>query len=167
MTLPFIKQAQEGRAVWHVGALLNFKATGEETDGQFWMAEQTSPPGYTSPLHTHTREDEIFVVLDGEMSVRVGEEHHKAVRGAVVFAPRGLPHQFQVEDPDTRFLLMGTPAGFENWFFETGEPAQGLVLPPPPKGPPDVGKLLGALERYGARMEGPPPGPGDDVPHTH
>ncbi|MEV0847251.1 quercetin 2,3-dioxygenase [Streptomyces sp. NPDC049954] len=165
MTLhPFASAATDGDPLWHMGALLNFKATGEDTDGQFWLAEQLSPPGYSSPLHRHTREDELFIVLDGQMSVQVGDDTHKAVGGSLVFAPRGLPHQFHVESPETRFLILSTPAGFEKWFQETGEPADGLVLPPPMEGVPDIGKLISSLARYGVEMLGGPSGPEDTGP---
>lgn len=126
---PFVKQPDEGRAIWHVGALLKFKATGAETNGQFWLAEQLSPAGYASPVHLHTREDEFFIVQEGEMVLRIGDDEHKVGPGATVFAPRGIAHQYRVETEGTRFLVLGTPAGFEEWFFQTGEPATSLELP--------------------------------------
>ncbi|MED7951231.1 MULTISPECIES: quercetin 2,3-dioxygenase [Streptomycetaceae] len=157
---PFVKQPDEGRAIWHVGALLKFKATGAETNGQFWLAEQLSPAGYASPVHLHTREDEFFIVQEGEMVLRIGDDEHKVGPGATVFAPRGIAHQYRVETEGTRFLVLGTPAGFEEWFFQTGEPATSLELPPPLQGPPDFARLLGALEPLGVQLVGPPPGLG-------
>lgn len=157
---PFVKDADGGRAVWHVGALLKFMATGAETDGQFWLAEQLSPAGYASPVHMHTREDEFFVVLEGELIIRIGDDEHKLGVGASAFAPRNIPHQYRVEAEGTRFLVLGTPAGFEEWFLRTGEPAQALTLPPPRQEPPDFARLMGALGPLGVELVGPPPGMG-------
>ena len=46
------------------------------------------------------------------------------------------------------------------WFFETGIPAESLILPPPPDQPPDVGAIVADLTRYGSETPGPPPGVG-------
>jgi quercetin dioxygenase-like cupin family protein len=158
VTVPFQTAVNEGRALWHLGALMQFKATGEDTGGQFWLAEQTSAKGYASPLHRHTREDELFITLEGELSIEIDGKHYEAPTGAVTYAPRGLSHTFRVESPTSRFLILTTPAGFEQWFFETGEPAQSLTLPPEPTEPPDFGRIIGALAAYGVEpLGGPPP----------
>ena len=154
---PFLATAEQGRAIWHMGALMQFKAVGEDTAGQFWLAEQHSVQGYASPLHKHSREDELFIMLDGELSIRVGDESYAAPAGSISFAPRGLPHAFRVESRTARFLIVTTPAGFERWFFETGAPADTLTIPPPPSGLPDIGALVGSLRAYGVEVLGPPP----------
>jgi quercetin dioxygenase-like cupin family protein len=148
----------QGRALWHLGALLEFKATGQETDGRFWLAEQTSARGYASPVHRHSREDELFIILDGQLRVQVGDEHYDAPTGAITYAPRGLAHGFQVTSDLARFMILTTPAGFEEWFFQTGEPARERVVPPMPGGPPDIGKLVASLQAFGVELIAPPPG---------
>jgi quercetin dioxygenase-like cupin family protein len=158
-TQPFLATIDQGTALWHMGALLKFKAVGAETDGQFWLAEQYSERGYASPLHQHSREDELFIVLDGELTVHVDGTDQVAGEGAVAFAPRDLPHRFQVESPSARFLILSTPAGLEKWFFQTGTPALALTLPPPPDGPPDVRALVESLAAFGVRLLAPPPRP--------
>lgn len=155
---PLLAVSGQGRALWHLGALLEFKATGEDTDGRFWLAEQTSAQGYASPVHKHTREDELFIVLDGGLRVQVGTEHYEVPTGAITFAPRGLAHSFQVTSPTARFLILTTPAGFEEWFFQTGQPASERVIPPMPSGPPDIGKLVASLQSFGVELIAPPPG---------
>lgn len=155
---PFLTTPGQGRALWHMGALLTFKATGEDTDGRFWLAEQISNKGYASPVHRHSREDELFIVLDGDLRVQVGDKSYTASAGAVTFAPRGLAHSFQVESPSARFLILTTPAGFEQWFFDTGQPAMSLTIPPMPDGPPDVGRLIASLQSFGVELIAPPAG---------
>lgn len=155
---PFATKAEGGRAIWHLGALMQFKATGKDTGGQFWLAEQTSNRGYASPLHRHTREDELFIVLDGELTVQVGETVHQVEAGGLAFAPRQLPHTFSVVSPTARFYILSTPAGLENWFFETGEEAGSLTVPAPSAQLPDFGRLIASLAPHGVDFLGPPPG---------
>lgn len=157
---PFSTAPGDDRAIWHFGALMEFKATGKETNGQFWLAEQTSDIGYASPVHRHSREDEFFVVLDGGLRVRVGDNAYDISAGGTAFAPRTLAHSFEVTSPNARFLILTTPAGLEEWFFETGEPAPERVVPPPPEGFPDPGRLIASLRAYDVELLGPPPGLG-------
>jgi quercetin dioxygenase-like cupin family protein len=155
---PFQLPPDGGRTIWHLGgALMRFKAVSEDTNGQFWLAEQVSDKGYASPLHRHTKEDELFLVLDGELRVGVGEQVMEVPAGGVAFAPRGLPHTFRVESPSARFLLLSTPGGFERWFFETGTPAEGVPVPPGLDEAPDFGAIIASLARYGVDVLGGPP----------
>jgi quercetin dioxygenase-like cupin family protein len=155
---PYLLAPEDGRAIWHLGALMRFVATGEDTGGRFWLAEQLSDQGYASPPHRHTHEDELFFVLDGALRVQVGDNEHEVRPSGTVFAPRGLPHSFRVESKQARFLIFTAPAGFERWFFETGTPASTLTLPPPGAvPPPDIGRVIGALRDYGVEPLGPPP----------
>ena len=154
---PYQLAADEGQAIWHLGALMRFKALGKDTGGRFWLAEQVSQKGYASPLHRHTNEDELFMVLDGELRVGVGETVYELGAGGVAFAPRALPHTFSVESDEAKFLVLSTPAGFENWFIETGMPYSGEAHPPMPETPPDFGRIVESLARYQVDVLGGPP----------
>jgi quercetin dioxygenase-like cupin family protein len=155
---PFTTAPGEERAIWHLGALMEFKATGKETGGQFWLAEQTSNFGYASPVHRHSREDEFFIVLDGGLRVSVGDNHYDISVGGTAFAPRNLAHSFEVTSQDARFLILTTPAGMEDWFFETGQPAPERVVPPLPEHLPDPMKLIASLRAYDVELIAPPAG---------
>jgi len=51
------------------GVPTQLRATAETTEGTFALSESWDMPvGFSSPYHTHTREDESFYVLDGEMA---------------------------------------------------------------------------------------------------
>jgi len=110
------------------------------------------------PLHVHTVEDEIWYVLEGEIRFIIGDETKLGGAGSFVCIPRGVPHTFQVVSETARWFGVGTPAGLDEWFFETGEPAAALTLPPPPTAPPDVDFIVSSLKRYGTDTLGPPPG---------
>ncbi len=151
--------AGEGPALWHLGGLLTFKATSEATGGGLWVQEARGARGYASPMHSHAREDEAFYVLDGEITVYVGDETITATPGSFLWAPRDVPHAYCVESEEARFLALSTGSGFDRFFFATGEPAGTLTLPPPPEGPPDIPALVAASAEHGVHLVGPPPAP--------
>ncbi len=147
----------QGRALWHLGALLVFKALGEETDGQFWALEGLGDRHMQIPVHVHTHEDEIWYVLEGTIDFMVDGVAQTGGAGTYVHIPRGVPHSFSIRSETARWFGIGTPAGLDNWFFETGEPALALTLPPPPDGLPDVQAIVDSLKAYGTDTLGPPP----------
>lgn len=153
----------EGRALWHLGALLNFKALGEETAGQFWALEGLADSNMAVPLHAHSREEEIWYVLEGEITFYIGDRKLEGGPGTFVYIPRGVAHTFQITSNTARWFGIGIPGGLDRWFFETGEPAKDLVLPPPPAGPPDVAAIVASLRDYGTETLGPPPGIGNGL----
>ena len=59
--------------------------------------------------------------------------------------------RFTTSDAGPSRMLLGlSPAGFERFFEEMGEPAGSLTLPP--AGPPDMEKLLGLAKKYNAEI---------------
>ena len=153
-----VARSGEGRALWHLGALLTFKALGAETGGQFWALEGMADRNMAVPLHAHSREDEIWYVLEGTIRFTVGDDVRDAGPGTFAYIPRDVAHTFQVISETARWFGFGTPAGLDQWFFETGEPAGAMTLPPPPDAPPDVEMIVATLQRYGTETVGPPPG---------
>ena len=155
-TQPYALAREEGQAVWFLDALLIVKATGEQTGGAFALIDNVGPPGGGSPYHVHHNEDEAFYVLEGEITVYVGDEKIKAEPGTWVYGPREVPHGFRIEgDSPARFLLLYTPAGFEQYFVEVGEPARELTLPPAE--PPNIERLMSVAPKYDIEMLGPLP----------
>ena len=91
------------------------KASAETTGGSFSIVEEVAP--LDTPPHVHANEDELFIVLEGEHEFTVGETVFDVGPGAVVFAPRGIPHSHRRVVPRTgRFLTLVSPAGFEGFF---------------------------------------------------
>jgi hypothetical protein len=123
------------------------------------VADHLARRGNASPVHVHDRDDETFFVLDGELRVFVGEQEHTAGPGTVAILPRQVGHAYLVISATARFLTLHTPAGFEQFATEVGEPAQALTLPPPPAGPPDFAALAQAAARHQITILAPPPQP--------
>jgi quercetin dioxygenase-like cupin family protein len=113
-----------------MGLLLTFLATGKETGGQFALLDTTVSEGHEPPPHTHSKEDETFYLLEGELILRVDEETLHAKKGDLVFLPRNVQHSWRAVI-DTRLLVLITPAGLENAFMAGTAPAASLTLPPP------------------------------------
>jgi quercetin dioxygenase-like cupin family protein len=146
-------------AVWFLGALSQLRVTGEQTGGAFALADHLARRGNASPVHVHDQDDETFFVLDGELRVFVGEDERTAGPGTVAVLPRCVRHAYVVTSATARFLTLHTPAGFEQFATEVGEPAQALTLPPPPAGPPDFAALTQAAARHQIAILAPPPHP--------
>ncbi|MFF4621808.1 cupin domain-containing protein [Nonomuraea jabiensis] len=53
--------------------------------------EFTDPKGHAPPMHVHEAEDEIWIVLDGEITFFVGDDRYDLHAGAVAHGPRGVP----------------------------------------------------------------------------
>ena len=138
------------RSVWYSGSLFTFLATGEETQGQFALIEAVARKGNAPPRHIHHREDETFYVLEGEITVSVGDRTIKATPGTMVFLPRDIAHSFVIESEHLRMLVLLAPAGLEEWFKEFSVPAQALTLPPATDAPfSEIQKMLAAAPGYG------------------
>jgi quercetin dioxygenase-like cupin family protein len=155
-TQPYALAREEGLPLWFLNGLLIVKATGEQTGGAFSLIDNVGPAAGESPYHVHHSEDEAFYVLEGEIIVYVGDEKIKAEPGTWVYGPREVPHGFRIEgDSPARFLLLYTPAGFEQFFVEAGEYAKELTLPPAE--PPDMERLMSVAPKYDIEILGPLP----------
>ncbi|TWT01432.1 quercetin 2,3-dioxygenase [Planomicrobium sp. CPCC 101079] len=144
----------EGEAYWFLGTLLEMKATAKDTNGACGLIESLHPPGYATPLHVHQNEDEIFYVLEGELTFTVGEKTIMAKPGTFLYAPRGIAHMYKSEGTvPSRILIMVTPAGLEQFFVEASVPADEYKLPPDSI-VPDMDKLMAAAQTYGIEIQG-------------
>ncbi len=149
-----IRKSTEGRTIGIVGDIYRFLATGEETDGRYAMFEAIVLPGGGPPPHLHTREDETFYVLEGEITFQMGGEKLAAGPGTFVNMPIGNPHSFKNEtDQTAKMLISYAPAGLEHYFFEVGQPFDG-ELPPKPT-TEEIEKLIRVAPRYGIEFMQP------------
>lgn len=85
----------EGEVVLRGGFGVVNKISGPDTGGTFAIVEHPLEPGaLAAPPHTHTNEDEYSFVVEGEVSVMIGEEVFTAAPGSYVLKPWGVPHAF-------------------------------------------------------------------------
>lgn len=151
---PTLRKTGEGRTVAVVGDVYRFLATGEDTNGRYASWEAVVPPGGGTPPHVHSREEEGFYVIEGEITFTV--DGQRSVAGAGTFAnmPVGTLHSFKNEsDRPAKMLISVAPAGLEGMFFEVGVPvAQGMTTAPPPT-PEEIERLLAAAPRFGIEIK--------------
>jgi quercetin dioxygenase-like cupin family protein len=152
--------AGEGPTTWFSGDTYTIKASRESTDGSLGLVEATVPPGGGPVAHAHTRTDEAFYVLSGELEILDGGRTFVARAGDFVFIPRGIRHRFKNTGVHgARMLFMFTPGGEERVFTYGDEPQPGH--PPPAWGIErfNTPEILRFNEEAGVVIlpEGPPP----------
>lgn len=145
--------ASEGEARWFFGDLAVIKLSGTQTGGRMAIVEFTALGGSEPPRHTHSLDDEVFIVEEGEITFRVGERRVDAIAGHIVLAPKGIPHTYTVRSQRARWLVVTFPAGFEAFVREASAPAGALRLPRPdePQGDPAAFVQIG--RRHGIEFE--------------
>ncbi len=94
----------------------------EQTGGELALLELTLPKGAEPPTHIHMREDEAFYIVDGEISVTIGDSVILLKKGEAVFAPRNVPHSFKILTNKVTLLNLITPGSLWNYFMEFSEP---------------------------------------------
>jgi mannose-6-phosphate isomerase-like protein (cupin superfamily) len=138
----------EGESVWLLGDTYTLKISGEQTSGAFTLLEAVVPLGGGPPPHIHHLEDEVFVVLEGELLFTADGRTLPTPVGTVVCVPKGTQHSYAaVGSVPVRMLFLYVPAGMEKMFGEIGIPAQPGVAAPPAS-QEDVAKLLSVAGKY-------------------
>lgn len=83
-------------------------------------------------------------MLEGELTVLVGERTVTATAGAFVLVPRGTAHTFsKAGTASAKLLIIISPAGFEQFFEEIA-------------GPSDLEKIMALAPKYHLEIVGPP-----------
>jgi quercetin dioxygenase-like cupin family protein len=151
----------EGEALWFNGGLGILKATSALTEGRFAAIELRTPKDFASPLHIHRDEDELFLVLSGEVRLQHGDTMVEARAGSLVYGPRNVPHAFRVDSDEARMLLVFAPSSVEGFFREGGKPAGSHELPPAGEEFLDRQALMEIGGRFNQEFPGPPLPPKD------
>jgi quercetin dioxygenase-like cupin family protein len=159
MTMPSLKleafavAAREGRTpepLDILGQECLVKLSNADTNGAAAVFHLDAPPMSGPPLHRHSREDEWFYVLDGEVTVEVDGRRSVLSAGGSAFAPRGTAHTFQIFGPaGARMLVMVTPGGVDQLFGALS--ALNKPLPAP-----DFARTEQIMNEYGLELLGPP-----------
>ena len=151
-----IRPPAKGRTIAVVGDVYRFLATAEDTNGKYAMWEAIVPPGGGPPPHVHSREEESFYILEGEITFMIGEERLVATAGMFANMPVGTPHSFKNDsNKPAKMLISVAPAGLEEMFFEFGVPlleGSTTALPPTKE---EIEKLLTIAPRYGIKIRVP------------
>lgn len=146
---PKMASPELGNSYWYIGHLLSVLISSKDTGGSFSLIHGYEIQGLEPPPHTHTKEDESFYLISGEIDYIVGDKTLEAKAGNWVFLPRNIQHSFRVKTTQAEVLIHLSPGGFEDYFIEMSEPVKEMVIPPRPQGPPDVQKIVETASKYG------------------
>lgn len=143
---------QEPEKLRVLGLDMTIKIDGQKTGGAMTVLDTIVPPGGGPPMHIHSREDELFYVIEGRFKFWHGDHAMEIDPGGVVFLPRNGRHTYQnVGTSPGRLLTIITPAGFEGFFREVAK--RDLSVPK------DIKELNVVANEYGLQFLGPPPRP--------
>jgi quercetin dioxygenase-like cupin family protein len=142
---PILLDVDGGRSVSLRGTEVVFKVESSTAEGVS-AVEFRAAPGFDTGLHVHESLEETFYVLDGEFEFQVGDETMRAVPGACVFVPPGVPHAFaNRSDARAKLLLTMSPPGHDRYIDELAE-----ILAA--DGPPDSEAIAALRKRYDTRQ---------------
>lgn len=121
--------------------------------------------GFGAPLHRHEHEDELFVVIDGELRFTYGEDTIEGPKGTIAYLPAAKPHTFQVISASAVILNVTASRThvprFDEMVASLGVPTDPTDLPA--DAPIDPGHVAAVCAEYDITILGPPPGPLDDT----
>ncbi|MGK7394699.1 MAG: cupin domain-containing protein [Candidatus Cyclobacteriaceae bacterium M3_2C_046] len=138
---PKIIKDKEGEILNVLGDIQTHKLVGSETDNQIVEWVDDVEPGVSIPPHIHTKEDEIFRVIKGQVEIIVDGNSTTLKAGDTAFAPKNIPHSWKVIGTEkAKMITSAFPAGIEVMFKELAE------LPP---GPPDFEKVTKICGNHG------------------
>ena len=128
-THPKIIKNLEGDVLNVLGDVQTHKLVGSDTANQIVEWVDDVEPGVGIPPHIHTKEDEIFRVIKGQVEITVDGKSTTLQAGDTAFAPKNVAHSWTVVGTEkAQMITSAFPAGIEKMFTELAD------LPP---GKPD------------------------------
>jgi quercetin dioxygenase-like cupin family protein len=132
------------------------KVLGDHTEGRLFQVLVSYPRGAAPPVHIHHDADETFFVVDGEVTIVVGEERYECTAGDFAFAQKGIQHTFLVQSARAELLATFSPAGIDGFFEQVAPPVtEGEAAPPPSM--PDPDEFVRLMNEYQCEFVAPPP----------
>ena len=105
------------------GATLHVALSGDAAGGSVAILDAVVPPGAGSAPHSHAREEETGLVLEGALQIETRGETFSVSAGQAMSLPRNVPHRLSnVTGETTHVLLICTPAGLDRFVEEIGHP---------------------------------------------
>jgi uncharacterized cupin superfamily protein len=97
-----------------------FKLDKSQTLGNLGSSEITLKPGYLGSIpHFHKTFDEVCIVLEGEVTIKVVDEIYNVAAGGWHLRPRGSVHCFwNDKNVDAKFIELYIPAGHEQFMLQ-------------------------------------------------
>ena len=116
--VPIVRNAGEGdKQSFAGGGLHLWKLLAEETDGAFFLLEDTMVKDKTTPLHLHPEAHELTYVIDGEIELQADGNRSRVRSGGVSFVPKGVAHAFIVVSAEARLIALQSPGTVGQAFY--------------------------------------------------
>ncbi|WP_204344839.1 cupin domain-containing protein [Psychroserpens algicola] len=132
---------KEGELLNVIGDIQTHKLMGSETNNQIVEWVDDVEPGVGIPPHIHTKEDEIFRVIKGQIEIMINGSTTVLEAGDTAYAPKNIPHSWKVVGTEkAKMITSAFPAGIELMFKELADL---------PAGPPDFKKVSEICGRHG------------------
>ena len=135
-TQPYALTAGEGWT-YRFGVDFTVKAGEVQAGSGVAVLEYITQQGEEPPDHTHATEDEMFYVLEGDITFRCGEESFDLGKGGFIFLPRGIEHGYTLRsEAPVRLLVVTAPmregtSGGWGGFMADMELGQGELIAAP------------------------------------
>jgi quercetin dioxygenase-like cupin family protein len=142
---------QQQQLEWLDGGTLAILLDSAATAGQLMVGRFDVGEGEAPPYHTHTLEDEVFLLIKGTALVWAGDQETELAEGGIVFLPKNIPHAYRITSKRADLLMINTPGGIEGMFRETGRDRS---TPRPPDFQITPQPAISA--KYGNIIVGPP-----------
>jgi quercetin dioxygenase-like cupin family protein len=138
-----------GTHLWGPGDRYRLLITGEQSGGAYCVIECFVPPGGGPPPHIHHDAAECFYLLEGSLSLLVGDETTTVEQGGFAHVPKGVVHSFSNTGVGAaRMLATFSPAGMEGWFLEALDPCDDPAADPPPVSQAMLERMIEAGPRH-------------------
>lgn len=150
---PAVKYQPKPKRYYFDVALGSILLSGKDTGGAYCLLDMRVAPGLGVPRHTHTREDEAYFVRSGELEAIVGDQVFTLKAGETLIAPRNIPHQLRNSGTiANHYLIMFSPAGFEEFLKATSVPAPDDAVAPTEPPAVAVRNVFELATKYGIRF---------------
>jgi quercetin dioxygenase-like cupin family protein len=166
MSVDTRREPRAGETVLVMADLITFKVTAMQSSGRLAVVELEAPAGGgPPPMHTHAP-DEVFHVLEGEVTLYKARPDQPDVAVATTLAAGdsdhvagGVPHTFRnLSDRPAKLLLVFSPGEpMERFFAEAGHPVQDRNRLPPVDLEAEVPRVFEIGSRWGMELLSPPP----------
>jgi len=109
----------EGKTVMLFGVRFRYKVESGDCGGSLAVLEVEIPVKTLVKPHTHAREDEFSLVIEGTVGARVGDRVLEAGPGTYLVKPRGVPHaMWNAASAPAKVVEILRPGGLESYFEE-------------------------------------------------
>jgi quercetin dioxygenase-like cupin family protein len=165
MNIPYLAQVGDHQQLeWHGGGIMSILLDAATTSGQLTMLRSTMSAGAASPVHVHSGEDEVVLLIRGSGIFWAGQHRYELTDGSVAFLPRNVPHAYLFTSETADMLGLCVPAGAEDFFRAAGwdlsqpKPAGWAITPE---------SMAAAAAATGQKILGPPLAADDMIPAAY